>query len=364
MTINCPANDAVGALHDHLQGAIAVELSTIPPYLYALYSIADPASEAAKILRSVVVEEMLHATLMANVLVAVGGRPRFYHRSTIPAYPGPWPHRVPELTIRLRRCTQDHVRSTFLEVERPIDAPATDPTIRRGDAFDSQGHFYAALERMLVNLDETSSLFTDPQVERQLTDPDGYHTVKFDSPASGGLVAVTSLDSALAAIEIPIHQGEGSGAHDFADSDRHERTHYAKFRRLADGSTPIGAIRPAIDDPHRDAMPDDVRPLAVYADALYCFTMVLLDRLYATTDSARRRSTLGTLYGVMSGMLAPACRFLMTLPAGENAVWGPAFEFFQFSDASEPEADLRALATELASDHPGLRASLRHIDRL
>ncbi len=359
-----PSSTAVDGLHAHLQAAINVELATIPPYLYALYSIADPASEAAKLVRSVVVEEMLHATLMANVLVAVGGTPRFYGRVTIPAYPAPWPHRVPELTMRLRRCSPEHVTATFLEVERPIDAPATDPTIRRGDTFDSQGHFYAALEATLRALDADGDVFADPRLDRQLTDPDGYHTVKFDSPASGGLVGVHDLTSAIAAIDIPIHQGEGAGAHDFADPDHHELTHYAKFRRLADGTTPIGEIHPVVDDPRRIDMPTEVLHVAEYADALYCYTMVLLDRLYAETEPDHRRRTLATLYGVMSGMLAPVCRYLMTLPAGDQNVWGPSFEFTEFTDPVAPEAELRTRAAELATQHPRLGPYLRHASRL
>lgn len=53
--------DTVDDLREHLLVAIEVELSTIPPYLYAMYSIEDQSSEAALLIRSVVVEEMLHA---------------------------------------------------------------------------------------------------------------------------------------------------------------------------------------------------------------------------------------------------------------------------------------------------------------
>ena len=51
-------------LYTHLQGAIELEHSTIPPYLSALYSIKKGANrEAAAIIRSVVIEEMLHMTI-------------------------------------------------------------------------------------------------------------------------------------------------------------------------------------------------------------------------------------------------------------------------------------------------------------
>jgi ferritin-like protein len=63
---------------EHLQWAIELEHSTIPPYLCALYSI-EPSqnSEATELVSSVLFEEMLHMTLAANLLNAVGGRPQF-----------------------------------------------------------------------------------------------------------------------------------------------------------------------------------------------------------------------------------------------------------------------------------------------
>jgi hypothetical protein len=49
------------SLQEHLQWAIELERSTIPPYLCALYSIeAGHNVEATEVLSSVMVEEMLH----------------------------------------------------------------------------------------------------------------------------------------------------------------------------------------------------------------------------------------------------------------------------------------------------------------
>ena len=56
-----------------LQTALELELATIPPYLVALLSIQLPGNRAsAEIIRSVMMEEMLHLVLVANVLNAVG----------------------------------------------------------------------------------------------------------------------------------------------------------------------------------------------------------------------------------------------------------------------------------------------------
>ena len=75
-------------LKAHLQKAIEVEHSTIPPYLCALYSIKDGHNqEAAQIIKSVVLEEMLHMILAANVLNAIGGEPILTHPKFVPKYP-------------------------------------------------------------------------------------------------------------------------------------------------------------------------------------------------------------------------------------------------------------------------------------
>lgn len=54
----------------HLQWALSVELSTIPPYLRALHSVIDRSTDAAKAVRDVAVEEMLHTALVANPMNA------------------------------------------------------------------------------------------------------------------------------------------------------------------------------------------------------------------------------------------------------------------------------------------------------
>ena len=63
-------------LQDSLQAAIQVELTTIPPYLAAMWSLKDPTSgncsKANSFLFQVVLEEMLHMALACNMLCALG----------------------------------------------------------------------------------------------------------------------------------------------------------------------------------------------------------------------------------------------------------------------------------------------------
>src|SRR4051812_16031301 len=77
-----------------LQNAIRLEHSTIPPYLTAYYTLngGSPSINYARtIIRDVVIEEMLHLTLAANILNAIGGAPRLSDPQFIPTYPGPLP---------------------------------------------------------------------------------------------------------------------------------------------------------------------------------------------------------------------------------------------------------------------------------
>src|SRR3954454_15054661 len=83
----------LASLQEHLQWAIELEHFTIPPYLCALYSL-NPArnADAAEVIASVLMEEMLHLTLAANLLNAVGGRPRIDTPRLLRPYPRPFPH--------------------------------------------------------------------------------------------------------------------------------------------------------------------------------------------------------------------------------------------------------------------------------
>lgn len=346
-------------LREHLQLAISVELSTIPPYLYAYYSIDDPASIAAKYIRSVAAEEMLHASLMANVLLGVGGEPRFYDREVMPSYPSALSHHIPELTLNLAPCSTEVVVGTFMQIEVPGRTGAPD----QPDEYESLGQFYHALEHAIGRLGADSDLFADPQIERQLTDRSGYMAVKFDVEASGGLVTVDSVEAALTAAEVTIHQGEGVHEDRYADPLHRELTHYAKFVGIADGTVEIGEVRPLVVNPTSASMPDGVREVAELGNALYCYLFVVLDRLFAA-ECEDRHALVATLYGGMIGLLAPVCRYLTTMPADDGRVWGPPFEFHEFEDAGGAEEELRRLGGKVLAEHPGLAPALRHLEHL
>lgn len=75
-----------------LQDALRLEFSTIPLYLYALYSLDRAKNrDIVGIIKTTVIEEMLHMTLVCNIINALGGSPIIDDPAFVPQYPGPLP---------------------------------------------------------------------------------------------------------------------------------------------------------------------------------------------------------------------------------------------------------------------------------
>src|SRR5687768_2155841 len=145
----------VPAICDALQQAIELEHSTIPPYLYALYSLDENLNgEIADIIQSVAVEEMLHLTLAANVLNALGGDPVLDRPSFIPTYPGPLPGGVEnQLTVQLAPFSTSQLQ-TFLTIEEP-EHPLDIPTAKFAPEVAAPvtiGQFYTRIIAEINNL--------------------------------------------------------------------------------------------------------------------------------------------------------------------------------------------------------------------
>lgn len=180
-----------------LQQAIELEHATIPPYLYALYSLdASLNSEIASIIQSVVIEEMLHMTLSSNILNALGGTPSIGHSGFIPTYPGPLPGGVQSsLTVHLAPFSMNQL-DTFLEIEEPENplnfrkAPAAEATTI------TIGQFYTAISDAIGLLGDGA--FVNPSPNQ--VGPD----LMFES------IVVTNVATAQQAIATIIEQGEGT----------------------------------------------------------------------------------------------------------------------------------------------------------
>jgi hypothetical protein len=227
-------------LHRYLHLAMQLEHATIPPYLLALYSIHPGSNnDAAHILRVVVVEEMLHLTLAANILNAVGGTPDLSAPDFVPQYPTPLPDGETDFKVDLQRFSKEAIE-TFLKIERPRKAPDESARLLRrsgprsllnrglGDPelhYYSIGEFYEEIGRGLRHLNETlghEKLFTGSAAKQ--VSSEYYYS------GGGELFPVHDLDTAIAAIELISGQGEGLGG-DIYDNE-HELAHYYRFDQL------------------------------------------------------------------------------------------------------------------------------------
>lgn len=232
------------ALQNKLQAAAQLELSTIPAYFTALKSI-KPATQkghspknlkSIEIIRSVMMEEMLHFTLAGNLLTSIGGALSLTS-ANIPSYPlnldfeGVIYHR--DFVVNLAAFSEDSITS-FKEIELPTDLvdqnvgnenAAVVPAITIGSFYDS---LLVDLEDMTVRHGEKAVFSGNPSWQISPT---------YYWGGGGEAVVVTSLESAREAIRVIVTQGEGSGA-SVSDGDRkyfeqrQEVAHYFRFNEI------------------------------------------------------------------------------------------------------------------------------------
>jgi hypothetical protein len=273
---------ALSELKANLQTAVEVELSTLPLYLYTYYSISRTpegfpdtplsrfADQAGGVIMSVAVEEMLHMSLVSNILFSLGHMPEIYLHS-----PSPYPTDLPghaklgpnhkKLELPLAKFSLEQMWH-FLEVEYPAaaDAPPEDAN------WQTIGQLYSYIRCII-----SSKLITDEDFTRgagtSQIQSDNYSPNSIDSvypkgsfnaicpiPApeagsaatvavfpddadshagKGELITIHSKHTAMQAIETIDAQGEGFQPAKFPaekddDLSGMELSHYYKFLTL------------------------------------------------------------------------------------------------------------------------------------
>ncbi|GAA2149444.1 ferritin-like protein [Humibacillus xanthopallidus] len=333
-------------LYPSLQAAIELEHATIPPYLTALFSIKQGHnSEAAAIIGSVVGEEMLHLTIACNVLNAIGGTPRIDDPTFIPSYPGPLPMGVhSSLTVGLAKLSRRLVHDVFMAIEEPesvIHIPDGVPralTAMAGQPeFATIGQFYAAIKEKLADLEDASgkqkeTIFVgDPA--RQVVDSRWY--------SSAELFAVSGLASALAAIDVIVEQGEGTGASPL--DGQHVVAHYYRFAEIVHGrrlvsvdappgwafaGEPVGLDPAGVWDLVTDAKSADYpahSPARVLVDMFNLSYTTLLGALDRTFNG--HPDELSMALSVMVEMQLTAQKLVSTRLPGTGRFAAPTFEY-------------------------------------
>jgi hypothetical protein len=343
----------VQELHRHLHAALQLEHATIPPYLTALYSIhPNTNGEAFRVLRAVVVEEMLHLTLAANILNAVGGTPDLTAPDFVPEYPAYLPDGETDFQVDLQRFSKAAI-DTFLRIERPARAEVAGKprfvkrrkpvrgSLRAArvadnseEHFYSIGEFYADIAGGLAALQEklgAKALFSgDPA--RQVG-PEYYYS------GGGEIIKVTDLASAQAAIRLISEQGEGIGGGIF--DFENEISHFYRFEQLKLGrfyqkgdkpGLPTGAavdvdwnaVYPVKTNPRVADFPSgsELRAAASEFNAYYRRFLEMLTKAYAGQPNLLIEAV-----GEMFRIKEMACRLIrnpIADPGGEHPA--PTFE--------------------------------------
>jgi hypothetical protein len=258
-------------LHGYLRRALQLEHATIPPYLTALYSLQPGTnSDAFHVIRVVAVEEMLHLTLAANVLNAVGGTADLTTADFVPDYPTYLPDGEDDFQVDRQRFSRAAL-DTFLKIERPGTAPDEASRIAEGDdepgrpllvnpvneslRFFSIGAFYEEISRGLERLHDER---TQAGEELFVGDPARQVTPEYYYSGGGEVVPVTDLESAREALRTIGEQGEGLGGAIFDNEG--ELAHYYRFKQLL-----LGRYYQPGDDPDDPTGPS----LDVDWDAVY-----------------------------------------------------------------------------------------------
>lgn len=324
-------------LRGALKTAIGLELATIPPYLYGLFSIKDPDSDVTSHIRQIAFQEMLHLGFACNLLSAAGGKPAV--QAAARNYPTPLPGQIGQegLTVYLEGIARragdenDVIRKVFMEIETPENPLAR--TAEAGEGYPTIGQFYKAVKDAYNAL--SSQLPYDQKWQHA------------GDIAGDELFVVSNLDDANKAIDLIVYQGEGRpGSPESLEQEAPRDTspahlaHYYRFKEIWCGralrydeasqqwkydgdAVPRPEVYPLARVPAggwRDA-PAAVRTKLDGCNALYNLMLARLDQAWNTD-----RNALGRAIGVMHA-LAEHAFSLIDYQDGPNVkkIYGPEF---------------------------------------
>jgi hypothetical protein len=326
----------VAGLHKALQNAIELEHSTIPPYLYALYSLKPGVNlEIAALIKSIVLEEMLHMALDCNVLNAIKGSPRIDDPCFLPKYPGHLPGAVEgQLIVPLAPFSKQLVYDVFMVIEEPEDPlhfPVKALALAEAEKPLTIGQFY---EKIIEQIKQLKPGDFSKDASRQLTT--GFGPLR--------TIHVHDVDSAVEAIRLIVEQGEGTKKSPLDPED--QPAHYYRYAEIYYGKKLIanpdpkpgelpyayaghsiafdpGGVWPVISNPHSDSYAPGTKARLMNDTFNYTYTS-LLKCLHLVFNGEPDR--LGPAIGLMESMKEQALVMMSTVTVpGQTA--GPSFQF-------------------------------------
>ncbi|MFI5187157.1 MAG: ferritin-like protein [Chitinophagales bacterium] len=208
-------------LHRNMQHALDLELWTIPLYLTSLYSIKDLTKikhqdfpEAAKLLFSVVIQEMLHVEIVCNLSNALGYTPKFkcpeYDVSKgIPFIHPPYDS-LPDV-LRGYQVKPQALNKESLKLFCAIELPHPKKAIvwENEGEYNSIAELYEAIKTGVASLWD-GCYIGERKNTKQKNSFNEYHNQH--GKKHGFSIIINSVETALQAIEAIVEQGEGADA--------------------------------------------------------------------------------------------------------------------------------------------------------
>ncbi|HEX8246769.1 MAG TPA: ferritin-like protein [Pyrinomonadaceae bacterium] len=211
-----------------LQSAIELEFATLPLYLSSMFSLEVQNYTAYNSIRSVVMEEMVHMAIAANILSALGGTPSIQRIQV--AYPtkGLPGGAEPDLEIGLASYSKNQLKD-FMRIEAPeflldeLDLPEQYPTI---------SVFYNGIKTAIEeNAESVAAAVKKGGTSNQVGDNIGFPTFVYDPKVDVVRMLCAGIDEIM-------EQGEGASTENLITSSKYEteESHYAKFASLYYGA--------------------------------------------------------------------------------------------------------------------------------
>ena len=256
-------------IYEHLQHALDLELWTVPLYLTAAYSIKGLKGtaqkdypDAAKLILSVVVQEMLHIELVCNLSNALGYSPKFNRPQYDAAKGIPFihpehnhlPSEIKGYTVQCGPLNENSLK-LFCAIEFPHLSASTNWTEKK--EYRSIAEFYLALREAILHHWDDLFVGKERNTKQKLNFSEYGGTHGFSQ-------VVTDKKGAEMAIEAIIEQGEGAHAdHVPADFQPHipkdapehaswfkgDWSHYEKFFYLLHNQDNIPELYPGKESP-------------------------------------------------------------------------------------------------------------------
>jgi CDGSH-type Zn-finger protein/truncated hemoglobin YjbI len=350
--------------------AAELEHGIMCQYLYAAFSLKQSQDEGLtadeqkavqrwrKQISHVATQEMLHLSLVQNLLSAIGGAP---HMSR-PNFPHPASHYPAGVHLALMPFGDQALRH-FMFLERPegmdlkdadgmaafgraLPAMEAGEIVPRGQDFATVGHLYRSIEAGIAHLADKYGerwLFVGPPRAQATQQHFGWPE----------LIPVTDAASAQRAIDEILEQGEGPRGH-WRDA------HFGQFVAILDEYIQLRMANPAFD-PVRPVVVVNVRPaerevdVPLVTDPLarqvmdlfnvsYEILLQILQRFFAHTEEtdAQLKALADASVNLMFEVVKPLGDLVTTLPAGPEypgRTAGPSFELFYESDYVLPHLE-------------------------